>query len=225
MSDVHPDLEGIMENAQKIVEAECTSVLTNNFKDIEQNLFKIHGKPYMHQELWALRRVATNPDRTETFIVNNPEHPLTALDGESEGQLAIEMIGESDDILDGLTDRCASFALATDENNYGVMMRITTLATPPEWEGDPSLCPNTDKKDALLICFVTNISVALIARGFNPTGADTYYCATGDYEFGKRKYNYVDVLVNYFLGPKKLKRRNPLLFASLIEEFAQEDDE
>jgi len=223
MSEIHPDLEGIMENAQKIVEAECISVLTNNFKDIEQNLFKIRGEPYMFQELWALRRVATNPDGTETFIVNNPEHPLTALDGESEGHLAIEMIDEGDDILDGLTDRCASFALATDENNYGVMMRVTASSTPPEWEDEQSLCP--DGKDALAICFVTNISVALTVRRFNPAGADTYYCATGDYEFGKYKYNYMDLLVNYFLGPKKLKKRNPLLFASLIEEFAQEDDE
>jgi len=221
MSDVHPDLEGIMENAQKIVEAECTPVLTNNFTDIEQSLFKIHGEPYMRQELWALRRVATNPDGTETFIVNNPEHPLTALDGESEGYLAIEMIGEGDYIVAGLADRRASFALATDENNYGVMMRLAVWVAPPEWEGRPISCP--DREHGLFICFVTNISVAYIIRSLNLDEADTYYCATGDYEFGK--HSFADVLVTHFLGPKKLKRRSPLLFAALVEQFAQENDE
>jgi len=221
MSDVHPDLESIMENAQKIVEEECTPVLTNNFADIEHSLFKTHGEPYMFQELWALRRVAINPDGTETFIVNDPEHPLTALDGDPEERLAIEMIDESGDILGGLTDRCASFALATDKNNYGVMMRVQYWLAPPDWEGKTSLCP--DRTDGLFTCFVTNLSVAYTFRRLDNHEADTYYYPMGDYEFGECRT--ADVLVNYFLGPKKLKRRNPLLFASLIEEFTQENDE
>lgn len=221
MSEIHPDLEDIMENAQKIVDEECTSVLTNNFTDIEQNLFKIHGEPYLLQELWALRLVASNPDGTETFIVNNPEHPLTALDGEPEGQLAIELVNEDDNIIVGLSDRCASFALAADENNYGVMMRVQQWLAPSDWDGKPSLCPN--RKDGLFTCFVTNLSVVYISRHLENHEADTCYFPIGDYEFGR--YRGADLLVSYFLGPRKLKRRNPLLFASLIEEFTQEDDE
>jgi len=43
------------------------------------------------------------------------------------------------------------------------------------------------------------------------------------FEFGE--YRFVDVLVNWFLEPKKLKKRNPPLFATMVEQFTQEDDE
>jgi hypothetical protein len=235
MSDIHPDLESIMEDAVASLVDESKSKLMEDFKTMEESLYKSNGDPDVVHEMWAAVMVADNVQDMKTYINDNPKVPVVNnvpedVANEEAGLLGLLKVGEGPDIYEPLESIEAAIATSQVPNLVGVVIRCGGWAKPVQSEDDglpPSKSP--DRVNSVITVMVTSSYIMTACRSVDD-GEDTevVYQQTklSEWEFDVSQLG--DALIKFFVFPRKLKKDHPEMYEQIAQQVMDsipDDDE
>jgi len=222
-NEVHPDLEGILEEARENVLGPMKESVTHDFTLLEEQLFKKFGNPEQ-SEVWALKVIADNKEEADKYMADNPDSE-TLLgskheDGNEDGLMSLENVGEGDDIYDGLSNMKMASALQMMDNTRGVLVRVGAWASAKAAENGERPSESEDKRETVITMMITNGSILTACRFLDDDKVEVDYKGVGEYNYEESKLT--DALMTFWFAPQQMKAKHPKIWAAMEEEIMNE---
>jgi hypothetical protein len=212
MEELHPELKEIIENAARELDSESQEACVDDFKRIEKTLFEDQGDPDFQHQLYAMRAIAKD---TELEIADGVEVKDFRQDKDSKTFIAVELIGEGNDIYGGLSNMRLAMSLADDETCVGTIVRCG------------GYIKDKDNKERIGESVVTIMYASkYICSAVRTKGTDEVVYNTitiDDWEMGESKL--IDAIVMMTVMPRYLREKRPRLYNALKLELEETDDE
>lgn len=224
----HPELDQIMENAQKELLSEVKQQMIQDFTAFERQLFESQGDPDCNSEIWALQIVAKSKEEIQERIAEGlvTDESLIGeeLNPDHEGMMALTKIGSGSDIYEGLDNYMMSCQVSEIESVCGVLIRCGAWQAPLSDEPStirPSEHP--EKRSSIITLMVTNSMLVSCVRDSITNETIINSMLLTDYEFDESKLS--DALVRFWLAPQKIKEDHPKVWEGILDAIADSLDE
>ena len=212
MEELHPELKEIIEKAARELETESQEACVSDFKRIEKTLFEEQGDPDFQHQLYAMRALATD---AELDTADGAEIKDMREDKDSKTFIAVELIGEGNDIYGGLTNMRLAMSLADDETCVGTIVRCG------------GYIKDKENKERIGESIVTIMYASkYICSAVRTKGTDEVVYNTikiDDWEMGESKL--IDAIVMMTVMPRYLREKKPRVYNALKLEMEESDDE
>ena len=213
MEELHPELKEIIENAAKELDTESQEACVNDFKRIERTLFEEQGDPDFQHQLYAMRALVSGSE--EAYRPEDTEVKDFREDKDSKTFIAVELIGEGNDIYGGLSNMRLAMSLADDETCVGTIVRCG------------GYIKDKDNKERIGESVVTIMYASkYICSAVRTKGTDEVVYNTitiDDWEMGESKL--IDAIVMMSVMPRYLREKRPRVYNALKLELEETDDE
>lgn len=211
MEELHPELKEIIEQAAKAIDAESKTDVVSDFKRIEEILFDEQGDPDMQHQLYAMRVLATKEEAENIDAVVKDFRT----DTESQSFVAVELIGEGNDIYGGLSNMRLAMSVTEDESTVGLIVRVGGYVK------------DKDNKERIGESVVTIMHASkYICSAVRVKGTDevVYNTMTIDeWEMGESKL--VDAIVMMSVMPRYLREKKPRIYNAIKLDLEESDED
>jgi hypothetical protein len=224
-NEIHPDLEGILEEAKENVLGPMRESVTHDFGLLEEQLFKKFGSPEQ-SEVWALKVIADNKEESDKYIAEHPDteqlNGSKVGDGNEDGLMSLENLGEGEDIYDGLSNMKMASALQMMKGSRGVLVRVGAWASAKAAESGERPSESDDKRETVITMMITNGSILTACRFLDDDKVEIDYKSVGDYNYEESKLT--DALMTFWFAPQQMKAKHPKIWAAMEEEIMTESE-
>lgn len=208
LGDVHPDLDGIISDAEKTIYDESLLKIKEDFLQIEEGIWKESGNPDGNATVWLVTVGASNIGEAKKKIAelsNDPsviqvqlnEIPDGVADDEG-GMLAMLPAGTDGDVYELLQDPSVMLGII-ESDAVGLIARVGGWASTEEGV-KPS--ESATRRELVITCLVTNGAMYTITRMLDNDDVICDILKHGDVEFGEQRL--YDAMTMTFCLPSML---------------------
>lgn len=217
-NELFAEVEQTLNEAKKEIEANNDTVWENNFKEIEQMLYRDRGMEE-DTDLYLLESVAESAVAVMDFEKNlKDDIEIIRSSRLKPDDIANRAFGVAHvakgDLYELLGDRFASLLVADRDSVQGILLRMAVFMSETATNEGVKPSEATDKQDAIMVVLMIEGKVyAAVRHADKPETPNYQIINLEEYEGGMRL---IDAMVEFFVFPKYLKQENPELFKALL---------
>ena len=193
LGDVHPDLDAIISDAEKVIFDDSLLKIQEDFLQIEQGIWKESGNPDGNASLWLVTIGADNIGEAKKKIAeigNDPTVRQVQLNDVPEGvsdddggMLIMLPAGEDGDVYELLADPNVMLRVM-ETNAVGLIARVGGWASDEEGV-KPS--ESSRRRELVITCLVTNAAMYTVTRMLDNDDVVCDILKHGDLDFGQQR--------------------------------------
>lgn len=208
LGDVHPDLDGIISDAENAIYDESVLKIQEDFLQIENGIWEESGNPDGDASVWlvtigadsigeAKKMIAEMGEDSAVRHVQLNEPPEGASDDDG-GMLILKEVGSHGDVYELLANPRVMLGVVESEA-VGLIARVGGWAS--EEEGvKPS--QSASRREIVITCLVTNAAMYTVTRMLDNNDVVCDILKHGDVEFGEQRL--YDAMTMTFCLPSML---------------------
>lgn len=223
--ELFKEVEQTLADYQSKIDQENEHIWCDNFRDIEAQLYKDNGMED-GSDIYLLLSVAESAAEVEqkwkeikgdTIVVASSK----LKEGDMPNRAFSMMLAASGDIYELLSDRLASFLIASKDDVQGILLRLSCWFSAKAQDEDVAPRDASDATDAIITVMYMEDKIYLCVRKTTAKDKPEYQVIPLDeYEVGSMKL--VDTLIEFFIMPKALKHLKPDVFKAVLKDFENE---
>lgn len=225
-NELFAEVEQTLNEATKEIEASNDTVWENNFRQVEQILYRDRGMEE-DTDIYLLESVAESAVAVMDFENNlKDDTEVIRSSRMTPDDIANRAFGiahaAKGDLYELLGDRFASLLIADRDSVQGIMLRMAVFMSATATDEGVKPSEATDKQDAIMVVLVIEGKMYSAVRNINDPETPSYQTIDlTEYEGGQRL---VDALIEFFVFPKYLKQENPEVFKALLTDHKNNHD-
>jgi len=225
-NELFAEVEQTLNEATKEIEASNDTIWENNFRQVEQILYRDRGMEE-DTDIYLLESVAESAVAVMDFENNlKDDTEIIRSSRMTPDDIANRAFGiahaAKGDLYELLGDRFASLLIADRDSVQGIMLRMAVFMSATATDEGVKPSEATDKQDAIMVVLVIEGKMYSAVRNINDPETPSYQTIDlMEYEGGQRL---VDALIEFFVFPKYLKQENPEVFKALLTDHKNNHD-